>query len=137
MSLVTVRTFTNPWDAYILKGRLESEGITVFVADEHQIWVNWPYSNALGGVKLQVPYSQIDQAAQIIELDMENMYSNSSDYKMIEESNVCPNCGSHEYRSKLPLSKILLAILTLGIAIIFPIRANKHKCLKCGQRWTY
>jgi hypothetical protein len=137
MSFVTVRIFTNPWDAYIVKGRLESEGITVFIANEHHIWVNWPLSNALGGVKLQVSKNQVEQAEKIIELNIEGIYSKTSDDNEVEEENVCPNCGSNQFSSRLPVIKLLLVLLTLGIAIIFPIRANKHKCLMCQQRWTY
>ena len=137
MSLVTVKTFTSPWDAYIVKGRLESEGISAFIANEHHIWVNWPLSNALGGVKIQVPPNQLEQAEQIIEIHMEGGYSNISDEKEIVEENVCPNCGATEYASHYPFLKLLLVILTMGIAIIFPIRASKHKCLKCHQQWTY
>ena len=136
MSLVTVRTFTSPWDAYIVKGRLESEGITVFIANEHHIWVNWPLSNALGGVKLQVPNNQVEQAEQVIDLHMDGVYTETLEENN-DEQNVCPNCGSNEFTSRLPLAKLLLVLLTLGIAIIFPIRANKHKCLNCQQRWTY
>ena len=137
MSLVTVRTFTNPWDAYIVKGRLESEGISVFIANEHHIWVNWPLSNALGGVKVKVPTKQLERAEKIIELHMVGGYADFDNEKKIKEENVCPNCGLTEYSSHYPIPKLLLVIITLGIAIIFPIRASKHKCLQCQQRWTY
>ena len=60
--LVTVGSYTDPIQAHIAGGRLESEGIPVVIADEHLIWGNWMLSNALGGVKLQVPFSRAEQA---------------------------------------------------------------------------
>lgn len=64
--LITVATFTSPWEAHIAKGRLEAEGITVYIADEHHIWVNWFYSQALGGVKLQVSDLDVPDAARVL-----------------------------------------------------------------------
>lgn len=44
------------------KGRLESEGHTVFLADAETVTANWLYSNAVGGVRLQVPAPEAEAA---------------------------------------------------------------------------
>ena len=62
----TIASFINPLEAYIAKGRLEVEGIPSLIAHEHHVWVDWPYSQALGGVKLQVHKNLEQDALPII-----------------------------------------------------------------------
>ena len=45
--LITIYTFNYPHEAYIIKGRLESEGIICFLKDEMTIQIDNFYSNAL------------------------------------------------------------------------------------------
>ncbi len=53
-SVVTVRQFLTVQEAIMAKGILDSAGLESYLADENVISMNWLYSNALGGVKLQV-----------------------------------------------------------------------------------
>jgi hypothetical protein len=53
-SLVTVRQFLTVQGAIMAKSILDSAGIESFLADDNVISMNWLWSNALGGVKLQV-----------------------------------------------------------------------------------
>ena len=46
---VTIRAFTYPQDAYIIKGRLEAEGIDCFLKDELTVQADNFLTNALGG----------------------------------------------------------------------------------------
>ena len=48
-------------EAHIFRLRLEAEGIFAVVAHEHHVWANWPYAMALGGVKVQVPPSELEE----------------------------------------------------------------------------
>ena len=50
----TLGTFEFPADVQIIKGKLESEGIPVFLRDETTINSDPLISAAIGGVKLQV-----------------------------------------------------------------------------------
>jgi hypothetical protein len=65
-TLVTVKTFSYPNEVGIIRGRLESEGIRCFVQDELTTQVNHFYSNAIGGIKLQVKESDVEQALEIL-----------------------------------------------------------------------
>jgi len=67
LELVTVATFMYPAQAHVARGRLESEGIRAFVADENLITMNWLYANTIGGVKLQVSAADADRARAILE----------------------------------------------------------------------
>lgn len=64
--LTTVATFTFPYEANLLKGRLETEGITCSLANENIVTVNPFYSNAVGGVQLQVRKQDQEKALAII-----------------------------------------------------------------------
>src|SRR5688500_18358504 len=63
---ITILTFTYPQDAYIIKGRLEAEGIDCFLKDKLTVQVDNFYTNALGGVKLQVKDSDSERASDIL-----------------------------------------------------------------------
>jgi hypothetical protein len=64
--LVTVERFTEVWEAHILRARLEAEGLLASIADEHLVAMDWFYSNAIGGVRVQVPACELDRAREIL-----------------------------------------------------------------------
>ena len=53
-------------EAYIYKGKLESEGIEVFVRDNHTVDTDPLISNAIGGVKLFVRVEDYAEAMEIL-----------------------------------------------------------------------
>jgi hypothetical protein len=59
-------SFTYPYELAILRSRLESENIECFVKDELTVQVNPFYSNAIGGIKLQVRESDLQRAIVIL-----------------------------------------------------------------------
>ena len=65
-NLVTVVTFVYPHELGIPRSLLESEGIECFVRDEFIVNINPFYSNALGGIKLQVKESNAQRAMEIL-----------------------------------------------------------------------
>src|SRR6185369_15044667 len=64
--LITVATFVSPFEAGMAKSELEAYSIPAFIADEFAIGVNPFYSNALGGIKVQVPAKFAEEARQIL-----------------------------------------------------------------------
>ncbi|WP_223908677.1 putative signal transducing protein [Geobacter sp. AOG1] len=64
--LVTIAVFGAPYEAEMAKADLEACGIPAFVLDQFTIGANPLYSNALGGIKLQVPASFAEEAHKII-----------------------------------------------------------------------
>jgi hypothetical protein len=65
--LITIARYSTPHEAQLAKSVLDAAGILAFVADEHTITMNWLYSNALGGVKLQVPASLASEAEAVLD----------------------------------------------------------------------
>jgi len=126
--LVTVSSHSLPYEAHLDRGRLESEGIPAFVADEHTINMQWLYSNALGGVRVQVPEQFAEQALEILRgpAEGESVVEDRGDFP------ACPVCGSDdtEYRR---LGKRLAFLVFLGLDFpLFPTR-NGVKCNACGE----
>lgn len=67
MELRTIMTFTNPADMLVIRSLLESEGIMCYTKDELTAQVNPFYSNAIGGVKLQVQDSDAEEAIALLQ----------------------------------------------------------------------
>jgi hypothetical protein len=63
----TIKSFDYIHQLAIVKGLLESEGIECFVVDEYTTQVNPLFSNAIGGIKLQVDVNDFPRAKEILE----------------------------------------------------------------------
>ncbi len=64
---VTVLAFTYPHEAYLAKATLEAEGIHVELKDEFTAQVHNFYSDAIGGVKIQVHPSEFQRAQFLLQ----------------------------------------------------------------------
>lgn len=87
---ITVAVFQYPTEAEIIKGRLESEGIQVFMFDIITINTDPLFSNAVGGVKLNVLVHQADKAKTIL--------NSISKYSIDDNGNkiACPKCNGNK-----------------------------------------
>jgi DNA-directed RNA polymerase subunit RPC12/RpoP len=146
---VTVLTATYGYEIAVIRGRLESEGITCFVKDEFTVQVNPFYSNAIGGVKLQVMESDLNQAIEILKetgyiKDKNIQSSNESpclnDYpKEQQKSNdgmeiFCPICGSGEV-VKTKKGSWLFLVTSLLFFYPTPFLQKKYYCFDCKQEF--
>ncbi|MBU3663199.1 MAG: DUF2007 domain-containing protein [Bacteroidetes bacterium] len=64
--LVTIATYTSIYEASLVKGMLENEGIPAFLKDELINQINPLYAIAIGGIKLLVDEQFKQQALQLI-----------------------------------------------------------------------
>ena len=64
---VVIAIFPQVIQAHIAKSRLEADGIEAFIRDENIVALNWLYSNAVGGVKLEVAAEDEKRARAILE----------------------------------------------------------------------
>lgn len=121
----TVAVLSDLNEAHLLKSMLESEGLTVFLPDEHTIQVDWLLLNAVGGVRIQVPADQAPAAEVVIDDFRQNLK------KPLEF--VCPSCGSRQIRRDKTVKNTALALLVLfGI----PIPWSFHLvCRDCLHKW--
>ena len=134
--LVTVASFTEPWEAHIFRSRLEAEGIRAIVAHEHHVWQNWPYALALGGVKVQVLQEARDEAIAVVDRCRTGEYQAelAAAFGGLDERG-CPRCGSARIASRRSWFGLLLLLLSAGLGVIFPLRRRVHRCKTCGAGW--
>lgn len=131
---VTVDTFTNPLEAHIAKGLLESEGVSAILDSEHHVWAAWPYSQTLGGVRLLVPAPHADQARAVLARLRSGEFERALEEQQGVSADGCPVCGSTDLRFTRSFPSTLLLLATLGLAsIIFPPRIDGRKCNNCGH----
>jgi len=62
----TVAHYTDPIEAHLARGRLQSEGIDAHLGDEHLAVANWEWRLAVGGVKLRVAERDADRARAVL-----------------------------------------------------------------------
>lgn len=115
----TLASFEFVADVQIVKGKLESEGVPVFLRDENTLNSDPIISNAIGGVKLQV-YAEDREKAKAI-------YNEIRAYAQDENgiAIVCPNCKSEKSEAYYNRKGIFYKL--------FPFfESRKYKCLHCG-----
>jgi len=126
--LVTISRYSFPYEAHLARSLLETEGIPAFVADEHTINMQWLYSDALGGVRLQVPEPYVQAAQKILAEDREQPLVEQQEV----ETRHCPACGSAdtEYHQ---IGRRWAFLVFLGINFpLFPVR-DGIRCRDCGR----
>lgn len=123
-----IARFQYSTEAQIIKGRLEAEGIQVFLSDNLTIDTDPLVSNAIGGVKLKVLSTDALKAQHILE--------SINKYSIDDEGNTinCPNCkGCHvELFSTIKDAKSFFAFIfgVLFSALPFYTK-HKYKCEDC------
>lgn len=116
-------------EALIYKGKLESEGIEVFIRDNNTIDANPLYSNAIGGVKLFVKKEYENLAYLIL--------SQISEFSLDQNNQLmkCPKCGVEKVEM-ITSVKDIKSLIFLVLSILFfllPFHLKyKYKCRICN-----
>lgn len=130
MTWIVVQSFSFPYEAQIAKTQLEAAGIPARIENEHTINMDWLYSNALGGVRLLVLESNLEEARALLAQDFSQQLQ-----QQFGLSENCPNCGSSDIQpyteGKRPA---YLVFLLLGFPLFF--YKNGMKCQRCQYFWS-
>lgn len=62
----TIASYSKPEEAYLAASYLEGNGIEAHVRDDNIITANWLFSNAVGGVKLEVADEDAAKALELL-----------------------------------------------------------------------
>lgn len=130
--MITIARFSLAIEAHVSRAKLESEGIPAFVADEHTITANWLYSNAMGGVRLQVPNACAEQAIAILATD----YSNDVIKEQGHDPLTCAQCGSSDVHVFTKGKSIAFAMFLLLDFPLWPFW-RVAKCVACQKAVRY
>ena len=120
-------------EAYIYKDKIESEGITVFVRDNHTVDTDPLVSNAIGGVKLFVYEEDYEEAKKILEEI--SPFSLDNEGKLLK----CPNCGAEKVQLLTTIKdlKSFFAFFLTLFAVVLPFYTRyKYKCEVCNHEFS-
>jgi len=129
--LVMVASFRDLSEALLAKGRLETVGIDCSLSDDNVVRMDWFWSNAMGGVKLIVPESQVEAAFELLSCDQQ-VAPGGEGMPLIQ----CPKCGSQEVEAVDPdrgVRLLALSIIKLPLPRIDPVH---WQCASCGSKWV-
>ncbi len=119
-SWVTILSFTYPHEAHLAKANLEAEGIEVVLKDEFTAQINNFYSDAIGGVKVQVLPMDVQKAQGILE-------KGGYYLKTKEESSILMN-KLDRFSSSFPIIgqaklevRLFVVILILLLVVLVPV----------------
>jgi predicted RNA-binding Zn-ribbon protein involved in translation (DUF1610 family) len=125
-----LRRFQYSSEATIYQGKLESQGVEVFLRDQFTIDSNPFYSNALGGIRLFVKTEDFKKASEI--LDEVSLYTVEDDNQLMK----CPQCGAEQIEMETSIRswKTLWNVIWLGfLASLF--EKHKYKCQNCKHEF--
>ena len=131
--LITLAQYYYYPDYAIVKSKLESEGIEVFLRDDITVTIDPFLSNAIGGIKLQVKSSQAEEASKILK----TIKLNSDKPENVDEIELgnrifiktysfCPKCDSENVFYEK--HSFLKSIFTNFVK-------REHYCQDCNNAW--
>lgn len=132
-TFVTLARYQYSSEAQIVKGKLQSEGIPVFLVDQVLIDTDPLVSQAIGGIKLEVRQEDAARASAILK-EIQN-------YSIDDAGNslVCPNCDSDEVKvyTHIRDMRSFLAFLFSFLTFTLPIHTSyDYHCENCGENFN-
>jgi hypothetical protein len=125
--MIDIATFSKPEEAHLLRMRLEAGGVAARIQDENMVQVNWLYSDAIGGVRVQVSEDDLPRALDILR---------DGGVEIVPDMRpACTRCGSaNTAPDQLPRRLSFLSILLVGFPVLFGRR--RLRCGSCNHVWN-
>lgn len=135
-SLVTVASYQDVERAHLARIDLEQHGVAAFVADASLVGTAWWYSNAVHGVKVQVPRRHAEVASDILGASEHDDAAVPSSIDSDTGAAQCRHCGSPEvYRVAKGRGMFFLLLLVLSLAL--PVVVRRYQCDHCGATYRH
>ena len=132
---ITIAKFHTMGEAKLAQGKLTSAGIAAQVRDENM--VNLHIAIALGGIRLQVPDSQVVRALEVLD-DFIPEISEMDEDGETDTIACCPECESLEIREIGTDGPRQIALWSAAIPLPEFHQGEllrRWKCLACGYQW--
>ena len=132
-TFITIATFQYSSEAQIIKGRLLAEGIEAFLADAITIDTDPLVSNAIGGVKLKVPTTDVSKAQEILK--------SISSYSLNDTGNpvICPNCEhtkTHVFTTISDIKSLGAFLLGFFFGTLPFYTKYQYRCDNCTHKFN-
>ncbi len=134
--MVTIAKFFSLGEAKLAQGKLSSEGISAFLCDEHTHAINWHMGAAFGGIRLQVPDSQVIRALEILDgFEPEEPEEEEEDTEEVPLLSGVRIAGdSRSGRRESPARITMVSGHSFSRRV--PGAMTHHwRCLVCGYQW--
>jgi hypothetical protein len=129
---VVIRQYRDIPEAMTDRMILEAAGIDCFLYDENMVRLDWLWSNLLGGLKLVVRQSDVEDALRALSSTPNEKFDVDGVGEYEQER--CPNCGSMDVSCNELKKRIAGAgLLLLGIPIA--MHQKGWNCHSCGHIW--
>ena len=142
--LVTIARFSFPYQAYLLRGRLESEGIEAFVHQEDTSSVLPYLAVTKSGICVLVKQSEKENALAIMKV-IEETGTPASDLPAVIRINgnaydlvngICAECSSASVYLARANDLSALGVVAVLITIQLPIKLDhNYICTNCQYQW--
>jgi hypothetical protein len=132
--LVTLRHFRDIPDALLAKGKIESAGIDCSLADGNLVRMDWLWSNAIGGLRLQVRQEDAEDALAILDEPIPEEFTAEELGEPYTQPH-CPSCDSLDIGFE-SLDRFWTYGLWLVLQFPVPVRKNNWKCYACNAEWV-
>lgn len=131
-SVITLWRYRDLPEALLVLGKLQAEGIECFLADENVVRLDWFWSNAVGGIRLQLLQ---ENAAIAMEVLGEGIPATLSAEEPGQEyiQPRCPKCNSLDVKFEEYSGVTLFVLYIFNFPL--PIYSNYWRCEDCGQKW--
>ncbi|TDN95529.1 hypothetical protein DET49_101127 [Salegentibacter sp. 24] len=132
-TFVNIACYQYSSEAQIVKGKLQSEGIEVFLADQVLIDTDPLISQAIGGVKMNV--RTCDRARALAVLNEIENYSLDNEGKRL----ICPSCNSIHVKVYTNVKDLrsFLAFLISFLTFSLPIHYKyDYYCESCKNKFS-
>lgn len=131
-ALTTIRRYRDLTEAMIARSLLETAGIPVWIQDENLVRMDWFYSNAVGGVRLQVESGDEAAARELLDQPVPESITFGGSEEFVQPT--CPKCGSLEVSFLGAGRQAALPALAL-LSIPLPLGGETWACDACGAAW--
>jgi hypothetical protein len=129
--MVTIVKFRDLPEALLAQGNLNSSGIESVLLDDNLVRMDWLWSNAVGGIKLQVKAEDAVEATEILNEPIPETieFGGAGDYRQPE----CPKCKSLDVTFQEIYKPVAYGSLWVGLPL--PVHREAWKCRACGNEW--
>jgi hypothetical protein len=129
-NFVTIRQYRDLTEAMVAKSVLDSAGIAAVLRDENIIRIHWAWSNAIGGIRLQIRQEDAEAAEEVLSQPIPAIIETGDGSY---QQPTCPYCQSLDVGFDFMNEKIGYSSTFLAVPI--PRPENSWKCHTCGCEW--